>query len=107
MQFQNAELLNNIWKAPNTLEIQCNAEVTIANMISDLPRYKQIWFQPEAIANIISLSPMKESYNIKLDSLQDSIFHVTMDDRAIHKFNQSSSGLYYYDTITQGRSNSC
>jgi hypothetical protein len=46
---------------------------------------------------------MKERYHIKFNSLQNNVFYVTMDDKAIHRFNQFPSGLCYYYTLSHKR----
>eukprot|EP00957_Ditylum_brightwellii_P076936 5847492-Ditylum_brightwellii.AAC.1 len=53
--FCNAKRLRNICKADRALEIYGNAGQSITYLISDLPGFKTVWYQPDGIANILTL----------------------------------------------------
>jgi hypothetical protein len=57
----------------------------------------EVWFSENAIANILSLSRVKERYPVKYDSTAGNQFVIIQPDKDVI-FNQSSSGLYYHDT---------
>jgi hypothetical protein len=42
------------------MDIHCNAGVTSTNLVGDLPGYGKVWFNPNGIANILSLLRVKE-----------------------------------------------
>eukprot|EP00957_Ditylum_brightwellii_P073787 5606988-Ditylum_brightwellii.AAC.1 len=59
--FCNAKLLKNICKADIALDIFSNAGQSITNLIGNLPGFKAAWYQPDGIANILSLSAQNEN----------------------------------------------
>jgi hypothetical protein len=61
-----------------------------------LPGYGPVWYDPIGIANIVSLSRVREKYHVSFNSDQN-IFVVTKPDGTVYEFKQSESGLYYYD----------
>jgi hypothetical protein len=59
--FRNDELLENICRGDTFMDIHCNAGVTSTNLVGgDLPGYGEVWYNPNGIANILSLSRVKE-----------------------------------------------
>jgi hypothetical protein len=58
--FANRKLLKNIRTTERTMNIRCNAGVSRTNMVGDLPGYGEVWYNPEGIANILSLSQVKK-----------------------------------------------
>ena len=57
-----------------------------------------MWFHPDGIANILSLSRVKTKYRITFDSDENNKFIVPKPDGSTRNFKESSSGLYYHDT---------
>ena len=53
--FCNPNLLVNIRQSSEGMRIHCNAGSRLTNLIGDLPGYGTIWYDPMAIANILSL----------------------------------------------------
>ena len=60
-----------------------------------------MWFDPRAIANVLSLKLVKEKYHIKYNSDEDDGFVVTKPTGEQFKFMQSGTGLHYLDTTLQ------
>ena len=80
------------------MRIQCNAGIRVTNLVSDLPGYGPVWFDPRAIANVLSLKLVKEKYHIEYNSEKDDGFVVTKPTSERFNFIQSGSGLHYLDT---------
>ena len=59
-----------------------------------------MWFHPDGIANILSLSRVKTKYHITFDSDTTNEFIVHKPDGFTRNFKESSRGLYYHDTST-------
>ena len=53
--FCNPQLLMNIRKTAEGMCIHCNAGSCLTNYVGDLPGYRTVWYDPKAIANILSL----------------------------------------------------
>ena len=78
--------------------IHCTAGVAKTNLIRDLPGYGTVWYHPNGIANILSLSKVKEKYRVTFDSDINNQFIVHHTDGTQQIFQQSSQGLYFLDT---------
>ena len=83
------------------MRIQCNAGICVTNLVGDLPGYGPVWFDPRAIANVLSLKLVKEKYHIEYNSDKDDGFVVTKPTGEKFKFVQSGAGLHYLDTTLQ------
>ena len=76
------------------------AGVTRTNLVGELPGYGTVWFHPDGIANILSLSRVKTKYHITFDSNENNKFIVHKPDGSTRNFKESNRGLYYHDTST-------
>eukprot|EP00957_Ditylum_brightwellii_P054569 4134709-Ditylum_brightwellii.AAC.1 len=86
--FCNPKLLCNICKADRALDIYSNAGTSITDMIRDLPGFKTVWYQPDGIANILSLAGVQKDHHITFDSEQGS-FLAERKDGSLRKFVRS------------------
>jgi len=99
--FSNRRLLSNIYRCNIPLTIRCNAGVRTTYWRGFLSGYGWVWYFPEGIANILSLSRVKEKFRVTFDSAVDNCFHVHKDDGTILKFHEASRRLYYFDTANR------
>jgi hypothetical protein len=68
-------------------------------MIGDLPGYDgKVWYNPQCIANIQSLSDVKKYHQVAYDSKAVKAFIVHKTDGEERRFKQSATGLFYLDT---------
>lgn len=95
--FSNAELLTGIERYNTTMHIRCNAGVKSTNLRGYMAGYGWVWYFPLGIANILSLSHVKDKYRVTFDSATDNCFHVHKPG-GILKFSEASRRLYYFDT---------
>ena len=102
--FCNPKLVRNIRRVNDKMRIQCNAGICLTNLVGDLPGYGPVWFDPRAIANVLSLKLVKEKYHIEYNSKKDNGFVVTKLTDERFNFIQSGSGLHFLDT-SQGNTN--
>ena len=96
--FCNPKLVMNIRRVNDKMRIQCNAGTRVTNLVGDLPGYGPVWFDPRAIANVLSLKLVKEKYHVQYDSETEDGFVVTKPTGERFKFTQSGSGLHFLDT---------
>ena len=96
--FTNRRLLKNIRRAKKNMFIHCTAGVAKTNLVGDLPGYGTVWYHPNGIANILSLSKVKEKYRVTYDSDNNNQSIVHRPDGTQRIFQQSSRGLYFLDT---------
>ena len=66
--FCNHHLLKNIRRTPEGMRVHCNAGSRLTNLVGDLPGYGTVWYDPKAIANILSLRRVRDHYHISYDS---------------------------------------
>ena len=83
------------------MRIQCSAGTRVTNLVGDLPGYRPVWFDPRAIANVLSLKLVKEKYHIEYNSEKGDGFVVTKPTGERFNFVQSGLGLHYLDTTLQ------
>ena len=98
--FVNHRLLKNIRRIDQYMYIHCTAGVTRTNLVGELPGYGTVWFHPDGIANILSLSRVKTKYRITFDSDENNEFIVHKPDGSTRNFKEPNRGLYYHDTST-------
>ena len=96
--FANCHLLHHIWTVGATMQIHCNAGISHTNQVGNLPGYRTVWFHPSGIANILSLSHVKQKYHMTFDSTLDNHFIVHKPNGAEHRLQQSTCGLCYHNT---------
>ena len=95
--FCNPRILKNIRRTVKGMCIHCNAGSRLTNYVGDLPRYGTVWYDPKAIANILSLCQVHDRYHITYDSAYQQ-FIVTTPCRKEFVFKESEGGLHYLDT---------
>jgi hypothetical protein len=97
--FYNRDLLTDIRKGTGSMDIHCNAGVATTNLVGELAGYGTVWYHPSGIANILSLSRMKEhGHRVTYDSHGGNRFIVHKNDGTARVFKESDRGLYYMDT---------
>jgi hypothetical protein len=88
--FHNEELLDNIHHGDGFMDIHCNAGVTSTNLVGDLPGYGEVWYNPNGIANILSLPRVKErGFRVTFDSKNGNKFHMHKPNGTKRVFQQS------------------
>ena len=95
----NGDLPTKIHQVKTTLRIRCNAGMKTTNFRGHLSGYGWVWFYPDGIANILSLSRVKDKYRVTFDSATDNCFRVHKDNGKILKFQEATKRLYYFDTV--------
>jgi hypothetical protein len=96
--FCNSRLLKNIRKSDTRMNVRCNAGQRTTSMVGDLPGYGTVWYDPNSIANILSLKRVSSKYRVVFDSQDGGVFIVTKPDGTVFKFQASDGGLFYLDT---------
>ena len=95
--FCNPKLLVNIRQSPEGMRIHCNAGSRLTTLIGDLPGYRTVWYDPMAIANILSLRQVRKQYHVMYNSTHRK-FVVTKPSGKEFTFWESEGGLHYLDT---------
>ena len=77
--------------------LQTNAGVLKCDLEGYLANYGWVWFNPQAITNILSLSNVAKKHRVTFDSHGDNIFHVHVANKPTLDFRLHDNGLYYKD----------
>ena len=93
--FCSPHIVTNIRETKYTLYLYTNGGVLETNKKADLPGYWTVWFDEQAITNILSLTNITKTRRVTYDSNNGNKFIVT--NASGHKmiFNQSDMGLFY------------
>jgi hypothetical protein len=100
--FANGNMLEDIHQVDDEMVIASNGGSNVTSEMGMLPGYGLVWYDPVGIANIVSLSRVREKYHILFNS-NNNIFVVTKPDGTVFEFKQSESGLYYYNLASNKR----
>jgi hypothetical protein len=92
--FANGNMLEDIHQVDDEMVIASNSRSNVTSEMGMLPGYGLVWYDPVGIANIVSLSRVREKYHVSFNS-NNIIFVVTKPDGTVFEFKQSESGLYY------------
>jgi hypothetical protein len=95
--FNNSEILDDIHEGENWMSVASNGGYTVTNKKGTFPIYGEVWYDPKAITNILSLKAVQEQYHVHYDSGAGNKFVVDLGSHGIMEFKQSPEGLYYYD----------
>ncbi len=96
--FSNPKLLRDIRQVKGHMQLSTQAGSTSTNLVGELPGYGTVWFHPNGIANILSLTKMKAKHRVTYDSTDGNEFRVHKTGGTVRIFTESEKGLYYYDT---------
>ena len=62
-----------------------------------LPGFGTVYYNPDFIANILSLAQVTKQFRVIYDSTQEDILFLHKKNGDIIKFIKSKMGLYYFD----------
>ena len=100
----NKKLLTNIRQAPNngSMRLYCNSGMTTTTKIGDMAGYGSVWYNPNGIANILSLGEAKSrGYRITMDTSIDDAIFIHKKDGTHRRFGVMASGIYCCDLKQQ------
>jgi hypothetical protein len=101
--FHDAELIENIRDAIRPLRMKTNVGVIIYNKQADVPNYGMVWFNPNSIANIISMSEAERRGHKIFYS--PGLFKLISKDRNLEiAFQMKDVGVYAYSVSFEGLS---
>jgi hypothetical protein len=85
------------------MDIPCNTGMTSTNLAGKLPGYGEVWYNPNGITIILSLSRVeKRGVWVTFDSNTGNEFHMHKLGSNKRVFRQSNRGLYYMDANATG-----
>lgn len=69
-----------------------------STLVEDFPNLGEVWFNPDFIANILSLSYVRKVCRVTMDTADESSMIVHRLDGAQMKFREHTCGLYMFST---------
>ena len=94
-------MLHNIrCSCPHVLRALTNGGHQDSNMIGDFPNLGQVWYNPDSIANILSLADVRKVCKISMDTSKEPTIFVHRLDGSVMKFIEHPSGLYIFNPNT-------
>ena len=63
--FCNRSLVHNVHQVNTTLSLAMNAGTMTTNLQAELPGYGTVWFDPQAMTNVLSFSNIAKQYPIQ------------------------------------------
>ena len=98
--FCNSRLLENIHDTNEKMTLHSNGGTLITTQKGILDGYGEVWYHPDAITNILSMSNVKQKYRVTYDSHGEDRFIVYRPNELLY-FNCSANGLYFHDTMNK------
>ena len=93
--FCNPRMVTNIREVDNPITLQTNGGIMEVGKKALVPGFGEVWYHPNAMANIFSFAEMKQKHPITYNSNDEDAFHIHLPNKVI-KFNRTSNGLYLY-----------
>jgi hypothetical protein len=102
--FNNASMLDDIHDVDTPLVLQSNGGGhQVTSQMGSIKNFGEVWYNPQSIANILSLSDVRKARRVTMDSNNDAALHVhLLDGSGYLRFKEHESGLYLHDT-TEGK----
>jgi hypothetical protein len=95
--FKNKRLLKNIRQSANVMRAITNGGHQDSNMIGDFPNLGPVWYNPNSLANILSLAHVVTVCRVTMDTREENSMCIHRKDGTIMKFQQHPGGLYVFD----------
>jgi hypothetical protein len=97
--FCNPNLLVDIHEVDVPLYLETNGGgYQVSTQMGTVPDFGPVWYNPESIANVLSLAQVRRLRRVTMDSDSSPAFHVhKLDGSGTTMFTKHESGLYLYD----------
>jgi hypothetical protein len=98
--FNNPDFLHDIHDVVEPLTLHTNGGgAQISSQMGTLPGFGLVWFNPDSIANILSLAEVRRLRRVTMDTDTRPAFYVhRIDGQSPLVFDEHPSGLYLLDT---------
>ena len=89
-------LLSNIHTVDEPIPVHCNAGTITLTQKGTLGQFPDpVWYNPNGIANILSLHAVKKHYHVTMDTEVGDSIHVHNHDGTVTTFHPSKNGIYH------------
>ena len=80
------------------IELYTNGGTQTSSLVGDTRYFGEVWYNPDSIANILSLGKLSSMYRVTMDSSISHTMHVHLHGSVITTFNEMPNGLYCHNT---------
>ena len=99
--FRNKAYLTNIRESRSPLILASNGGGRVRlTQVGDLKNFGTIWYNPQSLANILSLADVRRQNRVTMDTAVEPALIIHRKDGSEMKFLEYKTGLYYYDVAT-------
>lgn len=95
--FNNPHMLTDIRVSPQHIVVKTNGGIQTSTLIGNLKNLGQVWYNPDSIANILSLADVSRVCRVTMDTNVTPEMVVHKLDGTTMRFKQHNGGLYIYD----------
>jgi hypothetical protein len=81
--FCNSNLVTNIRTTTKTLEVSMNGGKLFTNQNATVANYSEVWYNPNAVTDIFSLSEIEKKHCITYDSTKEKAFTVHLPNKQL------------------------
>ena len=93
--FCNRHLVKDVRPTTEPMELMTNGGRLVTTERATVPDFGEVWFNPKAITNILSLHDVTKKYRVSYDSDGEPAFLVHVPGEPV-RFQQSPAGLFYF-----------
>jgi Reverse transcriptase (RNA-dependent DNA polymerase)/Zinc knuckle len=104
--FNNKQMVTNIRVSPQEVCDRTNGGEQTSTHIADFKNLGVVWYNPELIANILSLSEVRKKCRVTMDTAEEPAMIVHRTNGTILKFTEHTDGLYFFDSFIQSNDTS-
>ena len=91
-------MITHIRPSDSILRVQTNGGYQDSNMKGVFRNLGPVWYNPDSIANILSLADVRKVCRVTLDTDLEPTMCVHRKDGSIMRFREHSTGLYVFDS---------
>jgi hypothetical protein len=95
--FKNPAMLTNIRNSGRVLRANTNGGFQDSTQVGDFPNLGEVWYNPDSIANILSLADVCRVRRVTMDSATNPAITVHRKDGSLMHFTAHPSGLYVFN----------
>jgi hypothetical protein len=97
--FKDGKLLTNVRDSPRTLRVCTNRGTQTSTKIGTVRNFGNAWFDPNSLANILSMAEVGKVCQITMDTSQEeAAITVHRKDGSLMVFRECKSGLHFFTT---------
>ena len=95
--FKNPNFLENIRENDSSITVLTNGGEQTSTLVGDINNFGTVWYNPESIANFLSLAEVRQKCRVTMDTDIGPVLHIHKKDGSTIKFTEHTNGLYVHN----------